>query len=147
VARDTDVESALAGVDLFAGIGGRTLKKLVATGQVVDHVAGKEIIEEGREAAGFHLILEGEVRIDVGGDERPVLRVGQYFGEISLIDGKPRTATATAGPAGAKTWALTPWNFGPMLTEHPEICLPLLKTLCSRLRAAESSGAASRGAS
>lgn len=141
MARESDVEAALAKVDLFAGVSGRTLKKLAASGQIVDHAAGHEVISEGRDAAGFHLILDGEMLIDVGGQKRPSLGVGRYFGEISLLDGKPRTATATAGPAGAKTWALTAWTFLPMLEEHPEICRPLLTTLCSRLRAAESSAA------
>jgi len=143
VASETDVETALGGVDLFSGVSGRTLKKLAAGGQVVEHAAGHEIIEQGRDAAGFHLILAGEVLIDVDGQQRPSLGVGAYFGEISLLDGKPRTATATAGPAGATTWALTAWNFGPMLDKHPEICRPLLNTLCARLRAAESSGRSS----
>lgn len=147
MAKETDVETALSKVDLFEGLSGRTLRKLAATGQLVDHATGHEIIAEGRDAAGFHLILDGEILIHVGTEERPTLKPGQYFGEVSLIDGKPRTATATAGPAGAKTWALTAWKFGPMLEEHPEICRPLLKTLCARLRAAESSGAASRSGS
>ncbi len=141
MARESDVQAALARVDLFTGVSGRTLKKLAASGQIVDHAAGHEVISEGRDAAGFHLILAGEMLIDVGGQERPSLGVGKYFGEISLLDGKPRTATATAGPAGAKTWALTAWKFLPMLEEHPEICRPLLTTLCARLRAAESSAA------
>ena len=145
MANDSDVETALANVDLFAGVSGRTLKKLAAGGQIVEHAPGHEIIEEGRDAAGFHLVLKGEVHIDVGGEKRPTLGVGKYFGEISLLDGKPRTATATAGPDGATTWAMTAWNFGPMLEKNPEICRPLLNTLCARLRAAEQS-AASRSA-
>lgn len=146
MARETDVEAALSRVDLFAGLSGRTMRKLVANGQIVEHAAGHEVIAEGRDAAGFHLILDGEMLIDVGGEKRPTLGVGQYFGEISLLDGKPRTATATAGPAGAKTWAVTAWKFLPMLEEHPELCRPLLTTLCARLRVAESSSAASRKA-
>jgi len=146
VANETDIDEALARVDLFAGISGRTRRKLAATGQIVQHAADQEILEQGRDAAGFHLILDGEVRIAVDGEERPRLGPGEYFGEISLLDGKPRTATATGGPAGATTWSLPSWKFLPMLDEHPEICRPLLQTLCVRLRAAEESGAASRSA-
>jgi CRP/FNR family cyclic AMP-dependent transcriptional regulator len=141
VARESDVEAALARVDLFAGVSSRTLKKLAASGQLVDHPAGHQVVAEGRDGVGFHLILAGEMLIDVAGQHRPTLGVGDYFGEISLLDGKPRTATATAGPDGAKTWALTAWKFKPMLEEHPEICQPLLVTLCARLRAAEGSAA------
>lgn len=139
MARQSDVEATLAGTDLFAGVSGRTLKKLAANGQIVDHVAGHELISQGGDGVAFHLVLDGEILIDVGGQERPSLGVGEYFGEISLLDGKPRTATAKAGPAGARTWALTTWKFRPLLEEHPEMCRPLLATLCARLRAAESS--------
>lgn len=141
MARESDVKAALADVDLFAGVSSRTLKKLAASGEVVDHPAEHKVVAEGRDGVGFHLILDGEMLIDVGGAQRPALGVGQYFGEISLLDGKPRTATATAGPAGAKTWSLTAWKFKPMLEEHPEICQPLLVTLCARLRAAEDNAA------
>jgi CRP-like cAMP-binding protein len=146
VAKDTDIDEALGRVDLFSGISTRVRKKIARSGQVVEHAAGKEIIEEGRDPAGFHLILEGNVLIDVAGKKRPALAVGDSFGEISLLDGKPRSATATAGPSGAKTWSVTAWQFLPMLDEHPEMCRPLLSALCARLRAAETAGATSRSA-
>ena len=47
-------------------------------------------------AAGLHVIMDGEVSVDVDGHERARLGPGKYFGEMSLLDGKPRSATVKA---------------------------------------------------
>jgi len=62
---------------------------------------------------------------------------GQGFGEISLIDGEPRSATVRAGAEGLQTFALSAWEFRPLLEENPTVAVELLKTLSARLRAAE----------
>ena len=102
----------------------------------VDHAAGKEITEEGGSATGFHLIRTGTASVTVGGQPRAGLGPGQYFGEISLIDGKPRSATVTAdGPL--QTISLASWSFKPILDEQPGVARALLVVMCERLRRAE----------
>ena len=73
----------------------------------------------------------------VGGNTRPDLGPGDYFGEISMIDGKPRSATVHA-TSPVTTISLASWAFHPILDEHPEVTKELLKVMCARLRAAES---------
>jgi CRP-like cAMP-binding protein len=108
--------------------------------RVVEHPAGKAITDEGVSGVGFHLILEGTANVRVGDHSRPPLGPGDYFGEISMIDGKPRSASISAA-TDMVTAALTHWMAKPLLTEEPDVTLALLQHTCALLRAAESDDA------
>lgn len=99
------------------------------------HQQGKELTTQGREGVGFHLILEGSVDVAVNGVQAKTLGPGEYFGDISLIDGKPRSATITA-TSPLTTLSLVAWDFQPLLDEEPELTKALLLKMCERLRAA-----------
>ncbi len=77
----------------------------------------------------------------MAGKSRPTLTPGQGFGEISLLDGLPRSATVRAGSGGLKTFGLSAWEFIPILDENPSVARALLKVLCSRIRSIESTPA------
>ncbi len=134
---DDQILDQLKAVDLFASLSGRDLKRLAASGRRVDHAAGHEIVSEGGGSAGFHLIVGGSASVEVGGKQRPELGPGKYFGEISLLDAKPRTATVVAGAAGVVTFSLTAIDFNGLLEKHPELSKAIIVGLCARLRAAE----------
>ena len=136
MAADPEIVDALSGTDLFAGLGERAVNAIAAQARVVTHAEGKDITEEGGGAAGFHLIRSGTVSVTVGGKARPDLGPGDYFGEISMIDGKPRSATVHA-TSPVTTISLASWAFYPILDEHAEVGKQLLKVMCARLRAAE----------
>lgn len=136
MAADPEIVQALSGTDLFAGVGKKALAAIAAQARVVNHPEGKDITEEGGGAAGFHLIRSGEVAVSVHGNARPDLGPGDYFGEISMIDGKPRSATVRA-KSPVTTISLASWAFHPILDEHPDVTKELLKVMCARLRAAE----------
>jgi CRP/FNR family transcriptional regulator, cyclic AMP receptor protein len=137
MAADPEIVQALSNTDLFAGISRKALAAIASQARVVNHAEGKDITEEGGGAAGFHLIRSGDVSVSVGGHDRPDLGPGDYFGEISMIDGKPRSATVHARTP-VTTIALASWAFHPILDDHPEVTKELLKVMCARLRAAES---------
>ena len=125
----------LRSVPLFAGLSDKELEDVLSRTSVVEH-EGTEIVEEGRGGVGFHLILDGTVTVLQGGGVRRTLGPGDYFGEISLIDGKPRSATIR--PDGSvRTMSLPAWKFAPMLDDHPKMARTLLLGLCAHLRAAE----------
>jgi CRP/FNR family transcriptional regulator, cyclic AMP receptor protein len=123
-------------VAIFRGLDEKELHRIVEVGKEVRFEPGKVVAEQDGGAAGFHLILDGEVSVDVSGRERARLRSGQYFGEMSLIDGQPRSATVKA-ELPTTTFALTSWQFLPLLDEYPSISRALLVELSGRLRRVE----------
>jgi CRP/FNR family transcriptional regulator, cyclic AMP receptor protein len=136
---DTEMLQKLRAVPLFEGMSDKELRDVLSQARTVEH-DGDEIVEEGRGAAGFHLILDGTVTVLQGGGVRRTLGPGDYFGEISLIDGKPRSATVRPeGPVS--TLSITAWKFAPLLEAHPAMAKAMLLGLCGHLRAAEARSA------
>lgn len=136
MAQTPDVVDALRNVPLFAGLSGRGLQRLADKVKLVEHAAGKEIAVEGGGAVAFHLLQSGQVEIEVGGAVVRTLGPGDYFGELSLIDGKPRSATVRTKEQ-TTTLALVAWDFAPLL-DDAEISKAMLLALAGRLRDAES---------
>ncbi len=62
----------------------------------VDFPPGGEVVREGSTSGGFYLVIDGEASVTVEGKELARLGPGSYFGEMSVIDGGPRSATITA---------------------------------------------------
>ncbi len=88
----------LAQIDLFNGLPAAHLKRVVDIGLEEAYRTGATIIAEGTSGDKFYLVLEGAVRIGrivpgMGEEALAVLRPGAYFGEMSLIDDAPRSAT------------------------------------------------------
>lgn len=137
MADTSDVADALRSVDLFAGLGRKSIDKVARRVQVVEHAPGREIATEGKEGVAFHLIRSGTAEVLVGGNVVRAIGPGDYFGELSLIDRKPRSATVRATSA-LTTYTLVAWDFAPLLDEEPEVTKVLLLAMCDRLRSAES---------
>jgi CRP/FNR family transcriptional regulator, cyclic AMP receptor protein len=131
------IADGLARVDLFSGLSHRDLARIAHSGREVDHKPRKEVVTQGRSGVGFHLVLGGTADLEIGGRIRKQLGAGDYFGEISLLDGKPRTATVRAGEDGLRTFSITAWQFQGLLKEQPQVARALLVTLCARIRDAE----------
>jgi CRP-like cAMP-binding protein len=134
-----DKESAvelLGGVDLFQGLSKKELRAIAAMAKEMQFDEGQRVVTEGEEGGRFHLILDGKAKVTVGGRTKNALGPGDYFGEISLIDGGPRSATVTA-ETPLRTLALAEWNFRPLLKEMPTIAPKLLVEMCRRLRASD----------
>jgi CRP-like cAMP-binding protein len=129
-------EQMLSDIDLFAGLSARQLKKLAARAKQVEHDAGREVAAEGLGGLAFHLILSGQATVSSGGQEIRRLDAGDYFGEITMIDGKPRSATVTAAEP-MRTLVISSVDFQALLDEEPEFARGLLVLLCARLREAE----------
>jgi CRP-like cAMP-binding protein len=136
MAADPKIVEAFAATDLFRDLEPRALERVADTARTVHHAAGKSLTSEGQSGIGFHLILDGTAAVTVHGQDRHSLKKGDYFGEISLIDGKPRSATVTA-KTDLTTASIVSWEFEPLLIEEPAITKALLLVMCGRLRAAE----------
>jgi CRP/FNR family cyclic AMP-dependent transcriptional regulator len=136
MAADPATVKALGATDLFSSLSKRSLDAVAASARTVEHPAGKTITTEGDAGVGFHLIIDGRATVAVGGSERAEIGRGRYFGEISLIDGGPRSATITA-KTDLTTISLATWDFRPILESEPDIARALLLVMCKRLRQAE----------
>lgn len=133
-----DIIDRLRSVPLFADLPDAEVRRIAAVGKEVSFEAGKEVAKEGETGIGFHLILEGEAEVTVGEARRATLGPGRYFGEMSLLDGRPRSATVRV-TSPMRTFSLTSWDFLPIVDESPSIARQLLVELCRRLREEQAS--------
>lgn len=144
-----DLVTVLEKVDLFHGLSRRVLRRIADAGREESYAPGSSVLAQGEEVGGFrsmshrgvemHVVLDGAAVSSVDGQVHVTLGPGDYFGEISLIDGQPRSADVTAGAEGLTTFALPKWTFNDVLEHHPEVAVPMLKVMVARLRAAERS--------
>jgi CRP-like cAMP-binding protein len=100
---------------------------------------GETVIMEGTGGAAFFLIDSGEARVSSKGADVAILGPGDYFGEVALIDGGPRSATVTA-VSDLVCYGLTFWEFRPLVERNGTIAWKLLQALAKRLRANASTG-------
>lgn len=138
---ESDVARMLSQIDLFEGLSGRQLKHLAGRAKEVRHDPGRPVTSEGNVALGFHLILDGEATVTQGGAVLRRLGPGDHFGEISMIDGKRRSATVTA-ESPLRTVTVSHATFVELLDQEPAFARTLLTVLCARLREAEQREAA-----
>ena len=125
-------------VPLFAGCGSRELKAIAASGREVRFEPGTAICTEGDTGIGLHVIVQGEVKVQVGGRTRRRLGPGSFFGEMAVLDGGPRTATVTS-ETPLVTFTVPVWGFRNLLKEHPSLAAKMLEEVCRRLRVVDSS--------
>lgn len=130
------IAQAFAPAPLFAGLSKRKLSEVAKRARTLRHKAGSEIASEGRNGLAFHVVAEGQAQVLVGGVARRTLYPGDYFGEISMIDGQPRSATVVAGD-GLVTYALNRTEFRSIVDGDPEVARAIMVALCGRIRAAE----------
>jgi CRP/FNR family transcriptional regulator, cyclic AMP receptor protein len=131
------LRESLTNVDLFSGLSPQVLDDIVARGTKMKRAPGSIVVEQGATDSGLQLILDGTATIYVNDEQKATLNAGQYFGEISLIDAAPRSATVVAGPDGVSTFAMSPVAFSDLLDAHPEIARPLMRLLTARIRRLE----------
>ena len=118
---------------LFSGVGADDLAAVAGRAVEVEFPADRVIARQGEIGTGFFLIVDGSVRVVRGGEEVAVLGPGEFFGELSVLDGLPRVAQVTAiGPT--RCLALATWDFEQVLLEIPTLALAILRGLATRLR-------------
>lgn len=124
---------ALARVGLFSGLGPKDLKTIAAVAEVREVPVGAVLTEQGQPGDEFFLIADGEVEVRI--DDREVRRLGpgEYLGEIALIFGGKRTATAVASKP-TRLYVLGEASFTAMLRKQPRIEDKILTTVTERMR-------------
>ena len=91
----------LEAVPLFEACTQRQLRAVARIAEIFDAPAGTILIRAGDPGEEFFLIVEGTARVHVSARKRLRLRPGDFFGEMSLLDGEPRSATVVADSGAA----------------------------------------------
>ena len=134
------LKDSLCAVELFCELPDDLIEEVMSRGSTVKVGPGVPVVRQGDHGAGMVMLLEGSADVDVDGRAVGSLSRGDYFGEMSLIDGSDRTATVTSGPEGLSAFRLSPAAFTNLIDQHPHTALLLLKGLVSRVRRLEAQG-------
>ena len=99
-----------------------------------EYEPGEIIFAEGGRGDCMYALLEGEVAINIKGFDVWQLKPGELFGEMALIEDKPRSATAIARTA-ARVALIDERRFLFMVHQTPYFALQMMRLMASRLRA------------
>jgi CRP-like cAMP-binding protein len=124
-------------VPLFSALEDRDLENLAEEFNERHFPAGHSVAEEGEGGLVFFVVDSGQASVEVHGEEVGTLGPGDSFGEIALIDRRPRTATVTA-TTDLLCFTLPVFVFRPFVESRPEVAWKLLEDMADRLQAAES---------
>jgi CRP/FNR family transcriptional regulator, cyclic AMP receptor protein len=121
-----DTARALARVPLFAGCSDSDVREIAGLAHLLSFEDGAVIVPEGEEGLGFYLLLSGEARVVQGDREVNRMSAGEFFGEISLLEGTPRTASVIA-VGSAVCLGILRGDFRPLLVRQPRIALRIIE--------------------
>jgi cAMP-dependent protein kinase regulator len=127
--------SVLATLPLFAGIGKRDLRRIAGEAEFSEFAPGDSVVTTGEPSGGFYVILGGEATARAKPAAR-TLKTGDYFGEMGLLDGAPRSASIVA-TKDLHVMRLSRGAFDAALDRHPTIARRLLTELGTRVRTLE----------
>jgi CRP/FNR family cyclic AMP-dependent transcriptional regulator len=111
--------------DGLAGIAQRTVEVAFEPGQV--------IARQGDVGSGLFIVASGSVRVVRDGETIATLGPGEFFGELSVLDGRPRTEKVLAAEPTV-CLGLATWEFETVVREQPEVALAIMRGLAGRLR-------------
>jgi CRP/FNR family transcriptional regulator, cyclic AMP receptor protein len=134
MARRTDQKlELLKRVPLLSDLSGRDIAEVGRLADEIDVPSDKVLMRAGETGQEFYVVVDGTVRIDRDGKTLRRLGPGDFFGEISLVDGGPRTATATTESA-AKLLVVAHREFHSLMDTYPSIQDCVMRALASRVR-------------
>ena len=124
-------------IRLFSSLEDKDLASLAEEFNERRFPAGHAVALEGEGGLVFFVVESGEAAVEVHGEEVGKLGPGDSFGEIALIDRRPRTATVTA-TTDLICFSLPVFVFRPFVESRPQVAWTLLEAMADRLEAAES---------
>jgi CRP/FNR family transcriptional regulator, cyclic AMP receptor protein len=123
----------LAGTPLLAGIDPEGIAMIAQRMVEVDFPKGHVIARQGEVGTGFFLVASGSVRVVRDGKTIAHIGQGDFFGELSVLDGRPRVAQVIADEP-TTCLGLATWDFEAVVKEQPTVALAILRGLAGRLR-------------
>jgi CRP-like cAMP-binding protein len=129
--QDVKVE-ALARAPIFEGLSKKELTELARVTDDLEVAAGTALCRQGQTGSEFFVIMDGDVEVTRDGRRVETGGAGDFFGEIALIAGIPRTATVTT-TTPVRLFVLTAPAFTGMLDRYPTIERKVLRALAKRV--------------
>jgi len=129
-------EELLEKVSMFSALNKKELAKLASVTEERRVPSGTVLTKEGEGGDEFYVVAEGMAEASIGGRKVGSIPAGSFFGEMSLLDQGPRTATVTA-ELPTRLVVLTAKDFGRVIEEVPAISLKIMRGLASRIRKAD----------
>jgi CRP-like cAMP-binding protein len=129
-------EEFLARVPIFSTCTPEEVSAIAAVAQESFFQPGQIVVTQGTPGQAFYVVVEGKVEYLRDGVALGNFEPGEFFGEMSLLDEAPRSATVRAVEP---TWCLmlSAWDFKALLLKKPEIAIKLLEVLSRRIRTAD----------
>lgn len=121
---------------LFATLRAEDLMPIARVATVERYEPGEVLFEEQAPGDALYVIASGAVDVAHGGVKLARLGAGEALGEMSVLDGSPRSASATAGPEGARVLCVDQEAFYEVMREQAELAEGIVRTLSRRLREA-----------
>jgi CRP-like cAMP-binding protein len=135
--KSKDAKMALLGnVSLFRHCRKRELARIAALVDEIEAPEGKTLTREGEPGWEFFVVAEGRATARRGGRRVGEIEPGSFFGEMSLLDRGPRTATVTAD-TDMHLLVLSSRSFSSLMDEMPSVAQRVLSGMAERLRVAE----------
>jgi CRP-like cAMP-binding protein len=134
-----DLAAALATFRLFEGVSKRRIRKLARRATHAVFAAGETIVSAVEYGNRLYIVLSGTVEVAARPGAR-TLRAGDYFGELSLIDGRPRLTTVTA-TTDVELIEVPSGSVLRLARTHPTFALSIFRDLTLRFRRLEAKGA------
>ena len=129
----TDATESLRRVPLFAGLDRKELELLAKLAKEQRYEPGATIVKAGTSGHGLYIIKEGNVSVVRDGQKVASFGPGQFFGEVSVLDGGPRTADVRAD-TDTVCLTLISWEIKPLLMDNAAISYKMLLEMVKRLR-------------
>ncbi len=123
-------------VPLFKGLSPKQLELVARLTDEIEVPAGERLATAGKPGHELFVIVEGQATATVGRGRVKRLGAGQFFGEMSLVDGGPRSASVEA-TTPMKLLVVGHREFWSLLNEAPQLTGKIMCTLSQRLREAE----------
>ncbi len=123
----------LARVPILASLSRRQLRRVLARTSEHDYGEGATIVRQATQGETVFVLIEGTARVVRGGRTVARLSPGDFFGEIAVLDRRPRTANVVA-TSPVKVLVLHRDDLRAILEEEPQAAWALLEALAGRLR-------------
>lgn len=121
-------------VPLFSHCSRSSLELVAARTDEIDVAAGRTLIKQGQPGDSFYVLLDGAAEVFVDGKQRRTMEAGDFFGEISMLDRGPATATVTV-KAPARFMVMSHAQFRDAIKGNQELLTQVMAAVAERLRA------------